>query len=126
MESRRQQMFISTYSGAGSLEAIRTASEAGTKANQASSDTLRLRREINRLLMINEALWEILRDREGLKDEDLVRKIDEIDLRDGVLNGRREKATPKDCSECGRTLPRRQPVCIYCGTDAENRDPFGV
>ena len=119
-------MFISTYGLGGSTEAIRASSEAGSKANRASSDTLQLRREVNRLLMINEALWEIIRDREGLKDEDLIRKIDEIDLRDGLLNGRRAKQAPADCSNCGRTLPKRQPVCIYCGTDAEYRDPFGT
>ena len=66
-----------------------------------------------------------MRDREGLADEDLVRKIDEIDLRDGVLNGRRAKQVPMDCPKCDRTLPKRQPVCIYCGTDAGIRDPFG-
>ena len=32
----------------------------------------------------------------------------------------------KAYSNCGRTLPKRQPVCIYCGTDAEFRDPFGA
>ncbi len=119
-------MFISTYCGAGSPEAIRAASEAGGKANRATSETMQLRREVNRLLMINEALWEIIRDREGLKDEDLIKKIDEIDLRDGVLNGRRAKQAPADCDNCGRTLPKRQPVCINCGTDAENRDHFGA
>ena len=119
-------MFISTYTGAGSVEAIRAASEAGGKANRAASETMQLRREIDRLLMINEALWEFIRDRQGLKDDDLIRKIDEIDLRDGVLNGRRAKQKPADCSSCGRTLPKRQPVCIYCGTGAENRDPFGA
>ena len=119
-------MFISTYSGAGSQEAIRAASEASGKAGRASNEIMHLRREINRILMINEALWEIVRDREGLMDEDLVRKIDEIDLRDGVLNGRRAKQAPLDCPSCGRTLPKRQPVCIYCGTDAGNRDPFGA
>ena len=119
-------MFISTYSGAGSQEAIRTASEASGKAGRAGNEIMHLRREINRILMINEALWEIVRDREGLMDEDLVRKIDEIDLRDGVLNGRRAKQAPLDCPSCGRTLPKRQPVCIYCGTDAGNRDPFGA
>ena len=119
-------MFTSHYGGVGSLESMRAASEAGTKASRATNETMQIRRELNRLLMINEALWEIIRDREGLKDDDLIRKIDEIDLRDGVLNGRRAKQTPQDCSNCGRTLPKRQPVCIYCGTDAEFRDPFGA
>lgn len=117
-------MFISTYSGAGNLEAIRAATEAGSKANQASSEIMQLRREVNRLLMITEALWDFIRDREGLTDEHLVAKIDEIDLRDGALDGRSAKAPPTQCDACGRTLAKRQPVCIYCGTYAESRDPF--
>ena len=119
-------MFITTYSGAGSIEAIRNSVEAGSKANRAVTDVVQLRREVNRLLMINEALWEFIRDREGLTDDDLIRKIDEIDMRDGVLDGRKSGKTPVNCSECGRTLPRRQPVCIYCGNDAENRNPFNA
>ena len=119
-------MFVSTYAGAGSQEAIRAAVEAGGKAGRATNEVMQLRREVNRLLMISEALWELVRDREGLTDKDLVRKIDEIDLRDGVLNGRRAQAPPTDCDDCGRTLPKRQPVCIYCGKDAGNRDPFGA
>ena len=56
--------------------------------------------------------------------EQLVAKIDEIDLRDGALDGRSAKTPPTQCDACGRTLAKRQPVCIYCGTDAESRDPF--
>ena len=117
-------MFISTYSGAGNLEAIRSASEAGGKASRATTETIELRREVNRLLMITEALWDFIREREGLSDEQLVAKIDEIDLRDGALDGRSAKTPPTQCDACGRTLAKRQPVCIYCGTDAESRDPF--
>ncbi len=100
--------------------------EAAGRATQASNQVMHLRREVDRLLMITEALWEIVRDREGLTDDQLIAKIDEIDMRDGAIDGQRAKEAPTDCGECGRTLARRQPVCIYCGTDAENRDPFGA
>lgn len=113
-------MFVTGISRLGST----TAAEASGRATQAGNQVAHLRREVNRLLMITEALWEILRDREGLTDNQLVGKIDEIDMRDGAIDGQRAKEAPTDCAECGRTLARRQPVCIYCGTDAENRDPF--
>ena len=119
-------MFLPAYYASGSREAIQSAAEAGSKANRAANETMQLRREVNRLLMITEALWEIVRDREGLTDDDLVRRINEIDLRDGALDGRKSTAPPADCGECGRTLPKRQPVCIYCGATSGSRDPFAI
>lgn len=113
-------MFVSGISRLGST----ASGEASGRATQAGNQVMHLRREVDRLLMITEALWEIVRDREGLTDEQLIAKIDEIDMRDGAIDGQRAKEAPTDCSSCGRTLARRQPVCIYCGTDAENRDPF--
>lgn len=117
-------MFVSGYGIGSTVEAAKAAAEAGGAAARAGTEVTHLRREVNRLLMITEALWEYIREREGLTDEHLVAKIDEIDLRDGALDGRVEKVPPVDCTACGRTLAKRQPVCIYCGTDAESRDPF--
>jgi len=66
-------------------------------------------------LMINEALWEIIRDKLSLTEDDLNEKLYEIDMRDGQLDGKNQrKAT--SCPNCHRTVSPRHPACIYCGT----------
>ena len=74
--------------------------------------------------MITEALWTILKEQHGFDDADLIDRINEIDLRDGKLDGRvKEKEGPLSCPKCNRTLSRQRPTCLYCGT-AIARDPF--
>jgi len=75
-----------------------------------------LRGEIERLLMITEALWLLLKHEHGYSDEDLVRQVQAIDLRDGELDGRvaPDRAAAK-CPQCQRPLAKNRAVCIYCG-----------
>lgn len=117
-------MFLPILAAGNAMKAEAAAAAAARAANESTSSTRQLEREVNRLLMITEALWEIIQEREGLSDEHLVAKIDEIDFRDGALDGRLAKTPPTKCSACNRTLPKRQPVCIYCGLEADLRDPF--
>ncbi|MCK5000675.1 MAG: hypothetical protein KAS23_14125, partial [Anaerohalosphaera sp.] len=70
-------------------------------------------------LMICEALWEILRDEHGYKLDDLHSKLYEIDMRDGVLDGK-NKRKPTNCPNCNRTVSPRHPACIYCGQVIDN------
>ena len=79
--------------------------------------------DVEKLLMITEALWTILKEQHGYTDEDLVKRIRDIDLRDGKLDGKRGKETPQACPSCKRTLIGRHPLCLYCGTKVA-RDPF--
>ena len=72
--------------------------------------------ELERVLLINEALWEFIRDDQKLEDKDLHRKIIDIDARDGNIDGKVTPSELKKCSECGHTLPRKKPYCFFCGT----------
>ncbi len=72
--------------------------------------------DIERLLMITEALWTILKDKHGFVDEDLDRMVAEIDMRDGALDGRVAPSAPADCPECGAKLQKRRSTCLFCGT----------
>ena len=77
-----------------------------------------LRQDIEKLYMLIEALWAIVKESTGLKDEDLVKLVHEIDLQDGKLDGRNSaNAEVRKCSQCGRTLLQGQSKCSYCGTD---------
>jgi hypothetical protein len=84
-----------------------------------------LENSLQRLLLINHALWELLRDHVGLTPKQLLDKVNEIDLRDGKLDGRESlPPTQRECSKCGRILSRRHQSCIYCGEPTPDHDPF--
>jgi hypothetical protein len=79
--------------------------------------------DVEKLFMITEAIWDILKEKHGYSDDDLVRMVQNIDLRDGVLDGKVAKEPKPPCAKCGRTLLGKHPVCLYCGA-VSVRDPF--
>lgn len=75
--------------------------------------------DVEKLFIITQALWEILKQQNGYTDEQLEEMITEIDLRDGKLDGKIAKSTERrECGECGRAIMRRQMKCLYCGAPA--------
>jgi hypothetical protein len=96
---------------------------AAKKAMDARSDVQVLRVAIDKLILVNIALWEIIAESQGLTEEYLLNKVNEIDLRDGVLDGKLRPPVRK-CASCGRMLQQSHAKCIYCGTKNECADPF--
>ena len=81
--------------------------------------------DVEKLFMITEALWTILKEKHGCTDAELVQRVQEIDMRDGKLDGRVTKVNP-DCPKCSRKLMGKRPVCLYCGAEVARVDlqPF--
>lgn len=101
------------------------ASGARSAARRAESEVGLMKSEMERLLMITEALWLMLKEQHGYTDDDLIKRIAEIDLRDGRLDGRvapDEAEVPK-CPKCQRPIGKKRPTCLYCGA-ALVRQPF--
>lgn len=73
-----------------------------------------LEANIAKALMINEALWEMVRDEHGLKEIDMVNKVHEVDMRDGVLDGKNQRKAV-ECPSCAHMVSPRHPACLYCG-----------
>jgi hypothetical protein len=96
---------------------------AESAARSAKTQVAELGFEVERLLMITEALWGILKEHHGYKDEELARRVAEIDLRDGKLDGKVAKTAPARCQKCSRALNRKHSKCLYCGTEI-GRDTF--
>ena len=94
-----------------------------TLASSAKSKADALELEVAKLSMITEALWLLLKEKYGCTEDELVTKIDEIDMRDGQRDGRVAKQGPKICPTCGRTLMKHIPKCLYCGQDIQ-WEPF--
>ena len=82
-----------------------------------------LRADVERLLMISESLWGLLKEKHGLQDGELLRRVEQVDLRAGRLDGRVAPTEPMACPKCGRTLFKQRPACVYCGQGVE-RDLF--
>jgi len=99
------------------------AERAATTATQVRSQVELMEMDLEKLLIITEALWTMLRDEHGYTDEQLLQKVQEIDMRDGRLDGRVAKQAPSKCPQCGRTISARRPACMFCGAASTNK-PF--
>lgn len=82
-----------------------------------------LEERLDKLLLVCSALWELLRDRTDLTEDDLLAKVQEVDLRDGTADGKISK-TIKKCPKCGRTMSPRHKKCLYCGEEELNTSAF--
>jgi len=102
---------------------FRSRETAVNPARGNEAEITELQGEVERLLLISEALWRILKEKHGLEEKDLVREITMIDLEDGRLDGRKPTASPEPCPKCGRTLGKHRPRCLFCGEPIAAR-PF--
>lgn len=85
------------------------------KANTAVEEVYFLRQRLDKICLVSQALWELLRDNTRLTDEDLLKKMHEVDLRDGKLDAKMAAELQK-CPQCGRAISARHGKCLYCGT----------
>ena len=108
---------------------VRRGNDAAENASRTAADARRqaelLQCDVEKLFMLTEALWTILKEKHGCTDEELVRRVQEIDLRDGKLDGKVATVQP-DCPQCGRKLMGKRPLCLYCGAEVNRVDlqPF--
>lgn len=120
--------FVIGYA-AGSQTASRAASLArdaavadGTLATNRIEDT---NERIDSLAMIVRAMWALLEE-QGLTQEQLIAKIDELDLLDGIDDGQMRRG-PVDCPECDSKVAPGLTKCQYCGAEVKPLDsnPIG-
>lgn len=86
----------------------------GSRTSSSKSKIRVLEANLAKTLMICESLWEMLRDEHGLTDEDLRKKLYEVDMRDGTLDGKNQRKAVK-CPNCRHMVSARHPACLYCG-----------
>ena len=100
------------------------AQDARRTAQDAQSRAIQLEARCDRALLVCEALWTILRDKLGVTEEELVDRVNQVDLSDGKLDGK-VRHPASDCPKCRRKVARRSPRCVYCGYALEH-DPFSA
>jgi hypothetical protein len=106
------------------------AAEARTDAIEAKvqvaehSDRMRtLEVRVSHMALACQAMWEMLRDRVGITEQELLAKMNEVDLRDGAKDGR---MTPvlTSCPACGKPSNSKNSSCMYCGAALPKRHVF--
>jgi hypothetical protein len=111
------------------FQEIRLNDQRARQANTDSSlrrtslDLDDLARQFRKMALVNQALYELLKDRTGISDEDLRRKISEIDLRDGTIDGRLD-ASPLRCPKCRGAVTAGALSCSNCGVTVAPKYPF--
>jgi len=105
--------------GAAEATATRSASKVDDMARRVEN----LEEQLNRLTLINIALWSLLEEQTTLTEEDLTRRVHDMDLADGELDGKLHTRL-QTCSRCGQTLSRKHRRCLHCGYEPPQTSVF--
>jgi len=72
---------------------------------------------LDRLVLLCEAMWELVKEETELTDDDLAAKFLERDESDGRRNFRRQRVA-QPCSSCEAKVPPTRVRCQFCGESA--------
>ncbi|HVE16251.1 MAG TPA: hypothetical protein VNB29_05915 [Chthoniobacterales bacterium] len=101
----RQRRIREANDGAPAVEA---------SARDLQNDLRRLESRLDRLALASQAMWELLRERTDLTEDDILARIMEVDLRDGQADDKMS-GRAVTCTSCGRKINSAHRSCIYCG-----------
>ncbi len=88
--------------------------KSGRLGDQAQYQVQQLAERVDKLTIINMALWKMIQKISDYKEEDLLEMVKEIDLSDGQLDGKVRKGV-LNCEQCGRVMSNKHSRCMYCG-----------
>lgn len=74
-----------------------------------------LKFRVDKLELITEALWELLKEKTDLDETDLIERVAQIDIMDGKYDRKRRKVSVIKCKRCGRMNSKKHTQCLYCG-----------
>jgi ribosomal protein L32 len=74
---------------------------------------------VNKLLLVNAALYDVIKDKLNLTDDDIAHKIDELKKDSNFLLEQKTDQYVRKCRKCGKNLIQRRTVCVYCGMENE-------
>ncbi len=83
--------------------------KADRDALNTMSNEKQMQSQLDRLELICMALWSLVKEKTNLSEEDLAKRIQEIDLAEGM------EQSVSICPQCKRPLSLRHHRCLYCG-----------
>lgn len=92
--------------------------------NRARDEIDAVHGRVDRLLLINEAMWSLICEHSSLTEEDLAARVEELDRSDGAVNGRRQPRA-SDC-HCGAKINPKDKRCLFCEAEAPPRPTFDL
>lgn len=95
------------------------ADETQRQARRADQQIHDLEMRLERMLTLNEALWQLVCETTGLTDAHLAYRVYELDAADGERDGRKKRRGTK-CG-CGAMVVASLDSCQYCGAAAPER-----
>jgi len=116
-------MLWESYQQTKITRAERTAEKAQTKADRYAGDIANIKRHVDRLSLACQAMWELLREHSHLTEDDIEKKILEIDSRDGQADGRIATQFLK-CESCGKPTNSKRNSCVMCGAPVRGPHAF--
>ena len=118
-------MFAAANANTTAAEASISAAHSARESRENAREVSNLEERVDKLVLICTSLWELLKERTDLSEEDLMSKVREIDLRDGTAVGKITVGL-QNCHKCGRTMSPKHRRCLYCGADGLEQDAFGA
>lgn len=98
--------------------------EAQLTAQQAIDQTyIPYVKQLDKLGLVCQAMWSLLKEKTNLTEQELLERVTELDLKDGVLDGKYVKA-PVDCPKCGSKMSRKFNRCLFCGQECTDKSVF--
>jgi len=116
-------MIWSIHQQQGINSANQTADRAEKKTDGLEGDLRRISRHVDRLTLACQSMWELIRDNTDLTEEDLERKISEVDLRDGKADGKIAMQV-LTCIACGQKTNSKRSICVMCGAPVKRTSQF--
>lgn len=80
-----------------------------------------LEAQVDRLLLVQTALAELLREHTAISKDLLLAKVEDVDLRDGKRD-HRPPHPPMDCPVCARRNNSLRTHCLFCGAELPCRE----
>jgi ribosomal protein L32 len=98
----------------GSMEAANEASRASETARTADEHVKQVEKRLERLLMVTQAMWDLLGQKTGLDEQVL---LDQVQLRAQRRTEELSAPSAFKCPKCGRTMGANRNKCMYCGAE---------
>ena len=96
---------------------------AESNARAAKRNVRQVEERVERLHLVCMAMWSLIQDKTDLTEQDLLKRVEEIDLMDGQADGKANRTVSK-CRECDRVMSPRHRHCLYCGAARLKRSAF--